>query len=111
MYKRPLARYGLPPPRGNFVDHIFLKAQCLARILQHISPLAMAVLTCNSLLHTLLLKIFDNLHVIRLQKSAKDKVIFPIWLYHRSKLLLHHRYRPLKTNIVAPDVTYVTFFH
>ena len=24
------------PPRGNFVDHIFLKAQYLARILQHI---------------------------------------------------------------------------
>ena len=37
---RPLAGYGLPPPtpRGNFVDHIFLEAQCLASILQHISP-------------------------------------------------------------------------
>ena len=50
---RPLAGYGLPPPRGNFVDHIFLKAQCLARILQHVSPLTMAALSCNSLLHTL----------------------------------------------------------
>ena len=50
---RPLAGYGLPPPpRGNFVDHIFLEAQCLARILQHVSPLTMAALSCNSLLHT-----------------------------------------------------------
>ena len=39
------------PPRGNFVDHIFLEAQCLARILQHVSPLTMAALSCNSLLH------------------------------------------------------------
>ena len=61
---RPLAGYGLspPPPRGNFVDHIFLKAQCLARILQHVSPLTMAALSCNSLLHTLPYKIFDNLN-------------------------------------------------
>ena len=59
---RPLARYGLPPPppRGNFVDHIFLEAQCLARILQHVSPLTMAALSCNSLLYTLPNKIFDN---------------------------------------------------
>ena len=57
---RPLAGYGLPPPRGNFVDHIFLKAQYLARILQHSSPLTMAALSCNSLLHTLPYKIFDN---------------------------------------------------
>ena len=58
---RPLARYGLPlPPRGNFVDHIFLEAQYLARILQHVSPLTMAALSCNSLLHTLPYKIFDN---------------------------------------------------
>ena len=43
---RPLAGYGLPPPpRGNFVDHIFLEAQCLARILQHVSPLTMAALS------------------------------------------------------------------
>ena len=57
---RPLAGYGLPPPRGNFVDHFFLEAQCLARILQHVSPLTMAALSCNSLLHTLPYKIFDN---------------------------------------------------
>ena len=57
---RPLAGYGLPPPRGNLVDHIFLKAQCLARILQHVSPLTMAALSCKSLLHTLPYKIFDN---------------------------------------------------
>ena len=50
----------LPPPRGNFVDHIFLEAQCIARILQHVSPLTMAALSCNSLLHTLPYKIFDN---------------------------------------------------
>ena len=48
------------PPRGNFVDHIFLKAQCLARLLQHVSPLTMAALSCNSLLHMLPYKIFDN---------------------------------------------------
>ena len=48
------------PPRGNFVDYIFLEAQCLARILQHVSPLTMAALSCNSLLHTLPYKIFDN---------------------------------------------------
>ena len=59
-HHRPLAGYGLPPPRGNFVDYIFLEAQCLARILQHVSPLTMAALSCNSLLHTLPYKIFDN---------------------------------------------------
>ena len=48
------------PPRGNFEDHIFLKAQCLASIFQHVSPLTMAALSCNSLLHTLPYKIFDN---------------------------------------------------
>ena len=58
---RPLAGYGLPPPpQGEFVDHIFLEAQCLARILQHVSPLTMAALSCNSLLRTLPYKIFDN---------------------------------------------------
>ena len=59
---RPLAGYGLPPPppRGNFVDHIFLEAQFLARILQHVSPLTMAALSCNNLLHTLPYKIFDS---------------------------------------------------
>ena len=61
MLFRPLAGYGLPPPpRGNFVDQIVLKAQCLAKILQHVSPLTMAALSCNSLLHTLPYKIFDN---------------------------------------------------
>ena len=60
-HHRPLAGYGLPPPpRGNFVDHIFLEAQCLARILHYVSPLTMAALSCNSLLHTLPYKIFDN---------------------------------------------------
>ena len=48
------------PPQGNFLDHIFLEAQCLARILQHVSPLTMAALSCNSLLHMLPYKIFDN---------------------------------------------------
>ena len=59
---RPLAGYGLPPPGGggNFVDHFFLEAQCLARILQHVSPLTMAALSCNSLFHMLSYKIFDN---------------------------------------------------
>ena len=51
----------LPPGGGgNFVDHIFLEAQCLARILQHVSPLTMAALSCNSLFHMLPYKIFDN---------------------------------------------------
>ena len=57
---RPLAGYGLPPPRENFVDHIFLEAKCLAMILQHVSPLTMAALSCNSMLHTLPYKIFDK---------------------------------------------------
>ena len=60
LSNRPLAGYGLPPPRGNFVDHIFSKAQCLASILQHVSPLTMAALSCNSMLYTLPYKRFDN---------------------------------------------------
>ena len=56
-----MAGYGLPPPGGNFVDQFFfVKAQRFARILQHVSPLTMAALSCNSLLHTLPYKIFDN---------------------------------------------------
>ena len=43
----------LPPPRRNFVDHDFLEASCLARFLQHVSPLAMEALTSNSPLHML----------------------------------------------------------
>ena len=51
---RPEARYGLPPPpRGNFVDHDFLEASCLASFLQHVSPLAMEALPSNSPLHML----------------------------------------------------------
>ena len=50
IYYRPRARYGLPPPRGSFVDHDFLKAQCLKSILQHVSLLAIGGLCCNSLL-------------------------------------------------------------
>ena len=51
---RQPAGYGLPPsPRRNFVDPILLKAQCLARILQPVSHLTMAALSCNSLLHML----------------------------------------------------------
>ena len=38
-----------PPPRGSFVDHDFLKAQCLRNILQHVNSLAVGVLRCNSL--------------------------------------------------------------
>ena len=48
------------PHSGNFVDHIFRVAQCLARILQHVSSLTMAALSCNSLLHTLPYKVFGN---------------------------------------------------
>ena len=50
---RPVARYGLPPPEGNFVDHDFREASCLASSLQHVSPLAMEALPSNSLLHML----------------------------------------------------------
>ena len=35
---------------GSFVDHNFLKAQCLRSILQHVSRMAVGVLRCNSLL-------------------------------------------------------------
>ena len=54
VFNRPEARYGLPPPpRGNFVDHDFLEASCLASFLQHVSPLAMEALPSNSPLHML----------------------------------------------------------
>ena len=48
------------PPQGEFCRPYFLEAQCLARILQHVIPLTMAALSCNSLLYTLPYKIFDN---------------------------------------------------
>ena len=48
---RPLAGYGLHPSKGDFVDYIFLEAQCLGRILQKVSPLTRAALSCNSLLY------------------------------------------------------------
>ena len=35
---------------GGYVDHYFLKAQCLRSILQHVSHMAVGVLCCNSLL-------------------------------------------------------------
>ena len=92
---------------GNLADHIFLKAQCLARILQHVSPLAMAALACNILLHTVR---YPTAYLI-IWKNAKDKVRFANWLYHRSKQLLSHIHGPLKTNIVAPNVADVTIFH
>ena len=50
----------LPPHKGDFVDHNFLEVQRLARILQHVSPLTMAALSCNSMLYMLSYKIFDN---------------------------------------------------
>ena len=47
----------LPPtPTGNFVDHDFLEASCLASFLQHVSPLAMEALPSNSPLHMLLIQ-------------------------------------------------------
>ena len=110
---RPLAGYGLPPPplRGNFVDHIFLKAQCLARILQHVSPLAMAALSCNSLLHTLPFIFFILNVLFKISENAKDQVKFPNWLYLLSKLLLGHRYRPLKNKYshLRCSVCYIFF--
>ena len=78
------------PPRGNFVDHIFLKAQCIVRILQHVSPLTMAAVTACYIRYPT--KYFIIKIILRLQKSAKDKVRFPNWLYFLSKLLLGHRY-------------------
>ena len=52
---RPEARYGLPPPppNGDFVDHDFLEASCLASVLQHVGPLAMEALPSNIPLHML----------------------------------------------------------
>ena len=41
------------PPRGNFIDHDFLEALCLASFLQHVSSLAMEALPSNSPLHML----------------------------------------------------------
>ena len=41
------------PSRGDFVDHDFLEASCLAGFLQHVSPLAMEALPSNSPLHML----------------------------------------------------------
>ena len=42
------------PQRGNFVDHDFLEALCLASFfLQPVSPLAMEALPSNSPLHML----------------------------------------------------------
>ena len=52
----PLARgqiWFTSPHRGNFVDHDFLEASCLASFLQHVSPLAMEALPSNSPLHML----------------------------------------------------------
>ena len=73
------------PPRGDFVDYILIKAQCLARIWQHVSPLTMEALSCNSLLHTLptkFLKIFKTS-----EKCKRYGKIFNL-LYLLSKLLL-----------------------
>ena len=50
---RPEARYSLPSPQGNFVDHDFLEASCLASFLQHVSLLAVEALPSNSPLHML----------------------------------------------------------
>ena len=57
---RPHVGYSFPIPRGNFVDHIFIEALFLARIFQHVCLLTMAALGCNSLLHALPYKIFDE---------------------------------------------------
>ena len=44
-------------PQGEFVDHIFLKAQCLARILQHVGSVNL-----KQPVTYVTPKIFDNLH-------------------------------------------------
>ena len=44
-----------------------------------------------------------------LLKSANDKVRFPNWLYHPSKLFLHHRYGPLKINMHPNCYVYYFF--
>ena len=51
--------------KTNIVTHdvvyaTFFEAQCLARILQHVSHLTRAALFFNTLLHTLPYKMFDN---------------------------------------------------
>ena len=42
-------------------------------------------------------------------KSENHKVTFPNWLYIPSKLFLHHKYGPLKTNM-HPNVLRVLHF-
>ena len=38
-------------------------------------------------------------------------VRFPNWLYHLSKLFLHHIYGPLKTNMHPKVLRMLHFFH
>ena len=63
--------------------------------MQYASNLVMAPLPCNSKLHILPIYIFDNFS----KQHDNHWVRFPNWLYHPSKLFLHHRYGPLKTNM------------
>ena len=58
-------------PYGEFLNRNFPKAQCLAMNLQHVSPLPMAALNCNRLLHSLPHTIFDNLHSFKTSEKCK----------------------------------------
>ena len=60
-------------PRGNFVDHVFLKAQHLTSFLKHVSPLAVGVFGCYSLLITLTLKLKKNKYVIKAVKVVLEQ--------------------------------------
>ena len=85
----------------NFLYNLLLLYQIyLARILQYASTLVMAPLPCtNSQLYILPNNIFDNFINDMTSENANYKVRFPNWLFHLSKLFLHHRYDPLKTNM------------
>ena len=65
----------LSPPRGDFVDHDFLEASCLASFLQHVSPLAMEALPSNSPLHMLPIQ-RHKFNIKRTEVRIKYKKLF-----------------------------------
>ena len=50
-------------PKGDFVDHVFLRGYHLTSFLKHISSLVGGVFGCYSILISLLLKCFKNKNV------------------------------------------------
>ena len=62
-YIRPWATKGFAPPRGNFVDYVFLKAWHLTSFLQHVGHLAVGAFGCCSVLNTLPLIFLKNKNI------------------------------------------------